>query len=43
MEQEPMVERYAWHDSKVGTCAIYTEKGQLTETGKAYRDALGKN
>jgi hypothetical protein len=39
MEQQPMVERYAWHDSKVGTSAIYDANGNLTATGKTYRDA----
>lgn len=39
MAGEPGVERYAWHDSTVGSSAIFTEKGELTETGKDYRDA----
>ena len=39
LEQEPMVEKYAWHDSKTGNCAIFTDKGELTLIGKAYRDA----
>jgi hypothetical protein len=39
MNSNPMVERYAWHNSKVGTSAIFTVDGQLTETGVTYRDA----
>ena len=38
MEREPMVQRYGWHESKVGTSGSFTEKGELTETGKVYRD-----
>lgn len=36
MEKTPWVHRYAWHDSGVGTSALFTEKGGLTPTGKAY-------
>jgi hypothetical protein len=36
MEKTPWVERYAWHHSGVGTSALFTKDGQLTETGKAY-------
>ena len=36
MENEPMVERYAWHDSKTGTSAIFNENGSLTKTGLVY-------
>lgn len=36
MEKTPWVQRYAWHDSGVGTSALFTEKGGLTPTGKAY-------
>ena len=36
MEKTPWVHRYAWHDSGVGTSALFTEKGELTPTGKAY-------
>jgi hypothetical protein len=36
MEKTPWVQRYAWHDSGVGTSALFTEKGELTPTGKAY-------
>jgi hypothetical protein len=39
MESEPMVEKYAWHNSKTGTSAIFTTSGQLTPTGIVYRDA----
>lgn len=39
MESQPMVEKYAWHDSKTGTSALFTSTGQLTTTGIAYRDA----
>ena len=39
MNSNPMVERYAWRDSKSGTSAIFTIDGQLTETGITYRDA----
>ena len=36
MEKTPWVQRYAWHDSGVGTSALFTEQGELTATGKAY-------
>ena len=39
MEQNPMIQRYAYHNSKYGTCAIFTTAGQLTPTGVTYRDA----
>lgn len=39
MESEPMVERYAWHDSKVGTSAVFTSTGELTPTGLTYKNA----
>ena len=39
MNNNSMVERFAWHDSKVGTSAVFTIDGQLTETGITYRDA----
>lgn len=39
MNNNPMIERFAWHDSKVGTSAVFTIDGQLTETGITYRDA----
>ena len=39
MNSQVMVERYAWHDSKVGTSAIFTAQGDLTITGQSYRDA----
>ena len=42
MEKTPWVERYAWHNSGVGTSALFDKNGELTETGKAYRDAKHK-
>lgn len=39
MESTPWVERYAWHDSKTGTSALFDEQGNLTSTGKAYAAA----
>lgn len=39
MEKTPWVQRYAWHDSGVGTSALFTEQGELTPTGKAYAAA----
>lgn len=36
MEKTPWVQRYAWHHSGVGTSALFTKSGELTETGKAY-------
>ncbi|MCX6919405.1 MAG: glycosyl hydrolase [Verrucomicrobia bacterium] len=36
MEKTPWVQRYAWHHSGVGTSALFTKDGQLSETGKAY-------
>lgn len=36
MEKTPWVARYAWHHSGVGTSALFTKDGQLTETGKTY-------
>lgn len=36
MESTPWVQRYAWHDSRAGTSSLFTEKGELTTTGKAY-------
>lgn len=39
MEKTPWVHRYAWHDSGVGTSALFTEQGELTPTGKAYAEA----
>lgn len=39
MNSQPMVARFAWHDSKVGTSAIFTTQGDLTLTGQSYRDA----
>jgi len=39
METEPMVEKYAFHDSRTGTSALFTTTGKLTPTGIAYRDS----
>ena len=39
MESNPMIIKYAWHNSKSGTSAIFTTTGQLTATGITYRDA----
>lgn len=39
MERTPYILRFAWHDSKAGTSALFNEKGQLTATGKAYANA----
>lgn len=36
MNTEPMVYRYAWHDSKNGNTALFDSNGHLTETGKCY-------
>eukprot|EP00759_Apiculatamorpha_spiralis_P019955 PhF_6_TR25588/c1_g1_i10/m.35893 len=36
MESEPMVHRYAWHTSAVGTSALFKADGSLTLTGEAY-------
>lgn len=36
MEKTPWIQRYAWHHSGVGTSALFTKTGELTETGKAY-------
>ena len=41
MDKTPWVQRYAWHDSHVGTSALFNQKGELTESGKAYA-AAGK-
>jgi hypothetical protein len=38
MENTEWVQKYAWHCSKIGTSCIYDDKGELTETGIAYRD-----
>jgi len=39
MESTSWVERYAWHDSRTGTSALFDENGELTETGKAYANS----
>lgn len=39
MEKTPFIERYAWHDSKVGTSALFDDKGELTKSGLTYAAA----
>jgi hypothetical protein len=39
MNSSPCVERFAWHDSKLGTSSLFDSKGDLTHTGKAYAQA----
>lgn len=39
METEPMVEKYAWHDAKSGTSAVFTSTGALTATGTTYKNS----
>ncbi|MEY3391428.1 MAG: Yellowstone lake phycodnavirus 3 [Verrucomicrobiota bacterium] len=39
MEKTSWVQRYAWHDSGVGTSALFDANGELTPTGKAYAEA----
>jgi len=39
METNPMIEKYAYHNPKYGTCATFTSTGALTATGITYRDA----
>lgn len=39
MEANPMIEKYAYHNPKYGTCATFTSTGALTATGITYRDA----
>ncbi|NBX18495.1 MAG: hypothetical protein EBR09_14150 [Proteobacteria bacterium] len=36
MENTPFVEKYAWHDAKAGTSALFDEKGNLTASGRTY-------
>lgn len=36
LEHNSCVERYAWHDAKTGTSALWDSQGQLTETGRRY-------
>jgi hypothetical protein len=36
MEVTPFIERYAWHDAKAGTSALFDDSGRLTATGKVY-------
>lgn len=40
MDKSPFIEKYAWHDSKLGTSALFDENGQLTETGRTYASQL---
>jgi hypothetical protein len=39
MNTNACVERFAWHDAKTGTSALWDRKGNLTPTGKAYAEA----
>jgi hypothetical protein len=39
MDSTPWVQRYAWHDSRAGTSALFAENGELTATGRAYAAA----
>jgi hypothetical protein len=39
MNASKCVERFAWHDAKSGTSALFDEHGELTETGKSYARA----
>lgn len=39
MDATPWVQRYAWHDSAVGTSALFNDKGELTPTGRTYAAA----
>jgi hypothetical protein len=43
MESEPMVQRYAWHNSKVSgsSCNLFNDDGSLTQTGVTYAMANG--
>lgn len=36
MESTPWIERYAWHDSRAGTSALFDADGELTASGKTY-------
>ncbi|MSR49688.1 MAG: hypothetical protein EXS07_06540 [Gemmataceae bacterium] len=42
MEKTPYIHRYAWHDSRTGTSALFDEKGELTLTGKTYARVGGR-
>jgi hypothetical protein len=42
MDGTPWVQRYAWHDSRVGTSSLFDDKGELTATGKAYAAVGGR-
>jgi hypothetical protein len=39
MNSNSCVERFAWHDAKTGTSALWDRRGNLTPTGKAYAEA----
>lgn len=41
MEQSPMIQRYSWTDSKVGTSSLFLPNGNLSATGLAYAQADG--
>ncbi len=42
MEKTPYIHRYAWHDSRAGTSALFDEKGELTLTAKTYARVGGR-
>lgn len=39
MERDDRIERYAWHDSGVGTSALFESDGSLTRTARTYAAA----
>jgi hypothetical protein len=38
MNTNPKIEKYAYHDSKYGRCALFTSAGVLTTTGITYKN-----
>ena len=38
MKNIEWINKYAWHCSKIGTSCIFNDNGELSETGKVYRD-----
>jgi hypothetical protein len=36
MQGQPWIFRYAWHDSGIGTSALWNSDGTLTATGLKY-------
>lgn len=41
MESTDWIQRYAWHDARKGTSALFDSLGSLTPTGEAYAAAAG--